>query len=193
MHAKIPKGGQNLQLKRAAVTMIKAESPRALIFSPRGFHQNNLYQDDRPPPIFLYTLPLHDTEGESCENRTAILFCKFAQKQHFALNTSLSPLLQTDTWKPSAQMHVLYDSDAFVVLRILVEHPGAADATSALPRHGFEIVDKRAGKELYLDGAWAEFFQHELNTWEATGVTQDDIESALERYAQLAQFPVLLH
>ena len=90
-------------------------------------------------------------------------------------------------------MHMLYDSDAFVVLRLLAEHPIEAATSHTLPRHGFEIVDKRAGKEVYLDGAWAELFQQELNSWEAGSVSQDDMEAALERYAQLAQFPVLMH
>lgn len=90
-------------------------------------------------------------------------------------------------------MHMLYDSDAFVVLRLLAEHPAEALTSRALPRHGFEIVDKRAGKEVYLDGAWAELFQQELNTWEAGSVSHEDMEAALERYAQLAQFPVLMH
>lgn len=90
-------------------------------------------------------------------------------------------------------MQMLYDSDTFVVLRLLAAHPAQTQAVGSLPRHGFEIVDKRAGKEVYLDGAWAELFQQEINSWESGGSTQDDIETALERYAQLAQFPVLSH
>jgi hypothetical protein len=90
-------------------------------------------------------------------------------------------------------MHMLYDSDTFVVLRLMPTHPVPAASDHALPRHGFEIVDKHAGKEVYLDGAWAELFQQELNSWEAGTVSQDEIEAALERYTQLAQFPVLLH
>ena len=90
-------------------------------------------------------------------------------------------------------MHMLYDSDDFVVLRLLAEHPAGPLDARPMPRHGFEIVDKRAGKEVYLDGAWAELFQQELNTWEAGGVSAEEMEAALERYAQLAQFPVLMH
>jgi hypothetical protein len=62
-----------------------------------------------------------------------------------------------------------------------------------LARHGFEIVDKRSGKEVYLDGSWAELFQQQISAWQAKTPTQDEVEETLERYAQLAQNPVVLH
>ena len=96
-------------------------------------------------------------------------------------------------------MHMLYDSESFVVVHMLTEHPNSSPAATAggaeafLPRHGFEIVDKSSGKEVYLDGAWAEFFQQEVNTWEAEGSSQEEIEATLTKYAELAQNPVVLH
>ena len=98
-------------------------------------------------------------------------------------------------------MHMLYDSESFVVVHMLTEHPstspvstaGGASAEALLPRHGFEIVDKSSGKEVYLDGAWAELFQQEVNTWETEGTSQEDIEATLSKYAELAQNPVILH
>ncbi len=62
-----------------------------------------------------------------------------------------------------------------------------------LARHGFEIVDKRSGKEVYLDGSWAELFQQQINAWQEKTPTQDEVEDALECYTQLAQNPVILH
>jgi Protein of unknown function (DUF3567) len=62
-----------------------------------------------------------------------------------------------------------------------------------LARHGFEIVDKRSGKEVYLDGSWAELFQQQINAWQEKTPTQDEVEDALECYTQLAQNPVVLH
>jgi Protein of unknown function (DUF3567) len=62
-----------------------------------------------------------------------------------------------------------------------------------LARHGFEIVDKRSGKEVYLDGSWAELFQQQINAWQDKTPTQDEVEDALECYTQLAQNPVILH
>ena len=87
-------------------------------------------------------------------------------------------------------MHMLYDSESFVVVHMLTEHPstspaataGGASAEALLPRHGFEIV-----------GAWAELFQQEVNTWENEGTSQEDIEATLSKYAELAQNPVVLH
>ena len=90
-------------------------------------------------------------------------------------------------------MHMLYDSDAFSLVRLLAQYaPGIPSAVS-IPRHGFEIVDKQAGKQVYLDGAWAEFFQQAWRAWEYKNSTQEDLDTLLEQYAQLAQNPVQLH
>lgn len=97
-------------------------------------------------------------------------------------------------------MNMLYDSDSFAVVQI---HANAADtdasktpaapSTPQLARHGFEIVDKRSGKEVYLDGAWAELFQARLNGWQQKTPTQEEVEAMLESYAELAQMPVVMH
>ena len=94
-------------------------------------------------------------------------------------------------------MHMLYDSDAFAVVHILanapVEGETEQDTGPQIPRHGFEIVDKRAGKEVYLDGSWAELFQQHVMAWQVNTPTQEEVEDALERYAELAQNPVVVH
>ena len=94
-------------------------------------------------------------------------------------------------------MHMLYDSDAFAVVHILANAPVEGDTETAdgpqIPRHGFEIVDKRSGKEVYLDGSWAEMFQQRLNGWQQNTPTQEEIENTLEGYAELAQTPISLH
>ena len=96
-------------------------------------------------------------------------------------------------------MHMLYDSESFVVVHML---PDAVQATASrqalndtapavpqLARHGFEIVDKRSGKEVYLDGSWAEMFQEQILAWQRDTPTQEEVEDALDRYAGLAQNP----
>ncbi len=70
---------------------------------------------------------------------------------------------------------------------------GSSNSHLRLARHGFEIVDKRSGKEVYLDGSWAELFQQQINAWQEKTPTQDEVEDALECYTQLAQNPVILH
>ena len=65
-------------------------------------------------------------------------------------------------------MHMLYDSDSFVVVHVQPTD-GEAPLAPHLPvlaRHGFEIVDKRSGKEVYLDGSWAELFQQQIAAWQ---------------------------
>ena len=93
-------------------------------------------------------------------------------------------------------MQMLYDSDSFVVVQIHANAPEDFAPKPAIPelaRHGFEIVDKRSGKEVYLDGSWAELFQQRLNGWQKNMPTQEEIEDTLEGYAELAHTPVGLH
>lgn len=97
-------------------------------------------------------------------------------------------------------MHMLYDSESFAVVHILTNAGGVASSPSGqgevlpqMPRHGFEIVDKRSGKELYLDGSWAELFQQQIHAWQQNTPTQEEVEDTLEGYATLAQTPVVVH
>ena len=94
-------------------------------------------------------------------------------------------------------MHMLYDSDALAVVHILANAPEDAEAQRLLgpqiPLHGFEIVDKRSGKEVYLDGSWAEMFQEQINAWQQNTPSQEEVEDTLEGYASLAQMPVVMH
>jgi len=103
-------------------------------------------------------------------------------------------------------MHTLYDSETFSVTHMLAnpesdsQHPVGASksehGTQFLPmlaRHGFEIVDKRSGKEVYLDGSWAEMFQQHIQAWQANTPTQEEVEDTLEQYSGLAQHPVVMH
>ena len=93
-------------------------------------------------------------------------------------------------------MQMLYDSDSFVVLHVDAE-AGDDEQNNMFPtqiaRNGFEIVDKRSGKELYLDGAWAELFQLRIAAWQKDTPTQEEVEDTLEGYAELAQTPLSLH
>lgn len=103
-------------------------------------------------------------------------------------------------------MHTLYDSDTYSVTHMLA-NAVATDAASVadgegarqampvptLARHGFEIVDKRANKEVYLDGSWAELFQQHISAWQQNTPTQEEVEDTLEQYAELAQNPVVVH
>jgi hypothetical protein len=99
-------------------------------------------------------------------------------------------------------MHTLYDSDTYSVTHMLANAvvpdadgsgAEAAQVVPTLARHGFEIVDKRANKEVYLDGSWAELFQQQISAWQQNTPTQEEVEDTLEQYAELAQNPVVIH
>lgn len=97
-------------------------------------------------------------------------------------------------------MHTLYDSDFFSVTHMMAveeDTPTAErDAAVVQPtmvRHGFEIVDKRSGKEVYLDGSWAEMFQQRLIEWQRNSPSEEEVEDTLAQYAELAHTPVLVH
>ena len=95
-------------------------------------------------------------------------------------------------------MNMLYDSDSFVVVHMLpdadrIEGPTEEKPQPQLVRHGFEIVDKRTGKEVYLDGSWAEMFQMQITAWQQNTPSQEEVEDTLEGYATLAQMPVVMH
>ena len=93
-------------------------------------------------------------------------------------------------------MNTLYDSDSFVVVHLLPDEPARADDDAGEPtlaRHGFEIVDKRSGKEVYLDGSWAELFQQQILAWQRDTPTQEEVEDTLDSYVGLAQNPVVVH
>ena len=92
-------------------------------------------------------------------------------------------------------MNTLYDSDSFVVVHMLANAPAAGESANALPqlqRHGFEIVDKRTNKEVYLDGSWAEMFQQRIVAWQDNVPTQEEVESTLESYTGLARHPMTI-
>ncbi len=99
-----------------------------------------------------------------------------------------------DAFKGQA-MQMLYDSESFVVVHVQPDEEQGASSpdTPTLARHGFEIVDKRSGKEVYLDGSWAELFRQQIADWQRNTPTQEEVEDTLEGYAELAQTPVLLH
>ena len=93
-------------------------------------------------------------------------------------------------------MNLLYESEAFAVMHVLANEAGTGEAKPVRPvleRHGFEIVDKRSGKEVYLDGSWAELFQQQLQAWQQHSPTQEEVEDTLEGYTGLAQQPVVVH
>ena len=87
-------------------------------------------------------------------------------------------------------MQMLYNSDSFVVVQFL----NAAEPEHARPAQGgFEIVDKLAGKEIYLQGAVAESFQRGVQALVQQGPSEAKLDEFIAGFAVLAQQPVALH
>ena len=90
-------------------------------------------------------------------------------------------------------MLMLYNSDNFAVVQIDVREELAARGDGPLLGGGYEIVDKFARKEIFIDGALAEHFKQGVEALIRTDPTEEEMDTYVEGFAALAQQPVLLH
>jgi len=94
-------------------------------------------------------------------------------------------------------MHMLYNSDSYAVVQIeMLPELGVATtegASPALTRGGYEIVDKHARKELFLERALAESFKQGVEALIESAHSVEDFDAYLERFAGMAQQPVVMH
>jgi len=89
-------------------------------------------------------------------------------------------------------MHMLYNSDSYVVVRFDV--PMDADAVPAQPRGGYEIVDKLARKEIFIEGALAERFKLGVEALVEQGApSEESIDDYIAGFTEGAQQPLVLH
>lgn len=90
-------------------------------------------------------------------------------------------------------MHMLYNSDSFIVVQFDVPAADTAPGPQ-LNRGGFEIVDKFARKEIFIEGALAESFQQGVQALIEDGQpSEDEFDAFIERYAVMGQQPVVMH
>lgn len=99
-------------------------------------------------------------------------------------------------------MHMLYNSDSYAVVHIEMladdQSEGGAGAVTqvvvpGLTRGGYEIVDKFARKELFIEGAMAERFKEGVEALIESSPSVEEFDAYLERYAAMAQQPVVMH
>lgn len=95
-------------------------------------------------------------------------------------------------------MHMLYNSDSYVVVRFDVPTgesaaPAVGPRPEPLSRGGYEIVDKFARKEIFIQGALAESFQEGVQALIDTDPSEEEMDAYIERYASLMQQPVVMH
>ena len=86
-------------------------------------------------------------------------------------------------------MLMLYNSDSFAVVQFDVPAAGA----QMLTRGGYEIVDKFARKEIFLDGALAQSFKEGVEALIETSPSEEEVDDFISRFTTLAQQPVVLH
>ena len=93
---------------------------------------------------------------------------------------------------------MVYNSDTFVVVELdvpvaAVEGDTLADGDATLLRGGYEIVDKFARKEIYLEGAMAQHFREGVEELARKDPTPDQVDEFIQRYTGLPQQPLVLH
>lgn len=104
-------------------------------------------------------------------------------------------------------MQMLYNSDSYVVVQfessseLAHMHGGAAPASAETngplaARGGFEIVDKFARKDIFIEGALAERFRRGVNELVASspdGASPEALDAYISGFTAMAQHPLVLH
>ena len=96
-------------------------------------------------------------------------------------------------------MQMLYNSDSFAVVQFDVEgHPVAGSVATApgdepFSHGGYEIVDKFARKEIFLQGAMAESFKEGVAALIETQPSEEEIDDYLGGFASLMHQSLVLH
>ncbi len=93
-------------------------------------------------------------------------------------------------------MQVLYNSDSFAV--VAFDIPDAAsnrqpDPLPVPPRGGFEIVDKFAKKDIFIEGALAERFKAGAVELMASGPSEEEIDDYIGGFTAATAQPLALH
>ena len=99
-------------------------------------------------------------------------------------------------------MQLLYNSESYAVVQF--DLPASASDTAAtstaLPNNamalqagGFEIVDKFARREIFIQGALAERFRVGVANIVAAGPTEDLFDDFIAGFTEAAQQAVMLH
>ena len=114
-----------------------------------------------------------------------------------ALSSNVVPLSEFQFDDFGVQfMQMLYNSDNYAVVQIELSQDDAPqlpqDAT-ALTRGGYEIVDKFARKEMFIEGALAESFKEGVEALIENSPSVEEFDAYLERYAGMATQPVVMH
>jgi Protein of unknown function (DUF3567) len=90
-------------------------------------------------------------------------------------------------------MQMVYNSDSYAVVQFDVP---PTEQTAGRRRGGFEIVDKRARKEIFIEGDLADRFQRGAQALvqdSPQGVDAEALDEYIAGFTALAQTPLALH
>ena len=90
-------------------------------------------------------------------------------------------------------MLMLYNSDNYAVVQIDLPALDGSDEGGVPSRGGYEIVDKFARKEIFLEGSMADSFRDGVQALIDTDPSEDEIDDFIGRFSSLMQHPVVLH
>lgn len=102
-------------------------------------------------------------------------------------------------------MQMLYNSESYAVVQFDVPAEASTamsanltgtqslKANEGLTRGGYEIVDKFARKEIFIEGALAESFKEGVEALIETQPSEEEIDDYLGRFSSLMHQPVVLH
>jgi hypothetical protein len=91
-------------------------------------------------------------------------------------------------------MQMLYNSDNYVVVHF--DHDLAPTRTTPLSRSGFEIVDKQARTDIFIEGALAERFQRGVQLLveqSPGGATPEALDDYIAGFTGLPLHPLVMH
>ena len=93
-------------------------------------------------------------------------------------------------------MQMLYNSDSYIVVHFEVPAApleAAASDALGLTRGGFEIVDKLARQEIFIEGAVAAGFKAGVEALIERDPSPEDFDAFIESYTTLGRQPLALH
>lgn len=90
-------------------------------------------------------------------------------------------------------MNMLYNSDNYTVVQFVVPDEIGPETAQVPARGGYEIVDKFARKEIFIEGALAESFKAGVQELIENSPTEEAIDEFIGRYVPLMQQPLVLH
>lgn len=95
-------------------------------------------------------------------------------------------------------MQMLYNSDSFAVVQFDVPSTEGIGAEEVLPenaltRGGFEIVDKFARKEIFIEGALAASFKAGVEALIESSPTEEEVDAFIGQYTTLMHQPLVVH